>query len=325
MAAPKTTVKKPSTAKKAAPVAAAAKKKAAPAPIKKPTKRKSEEKVVDSESESESEEEAETQQTTTTATVTEGESESESESGSEEEETETGSESGSEESGSDEEDEEEEIAASAQLPKGSYKYAPPPSFKLVSASASGTANPFSAANLNGKELWFITAPLAAPLSKVDRISPADIAEGLPVLMTSSGRSYCLRSKDDEDEGAGEEVDLFVAQGGGYRLAGKKISKSFQMVEALPTNRVVTEEMVKSKPVKEQPEGLKMRFKPIGFEGEIDGGGDGDVKMRDVKLEVRPAREATAAGSEGHKKKKRRTHDEKEDRKEKKHRRKSNKE
>lgn len=102
-------------------------------------------------------------------------------------------------------------------------------------------------------------------------------------------------------------------------AGKQISKSFQMVEALPTGREVTEEMIKSKPVKQQPEGLKMRFKPIGFEGEMEG--DGNVEMRDVSLEVRPAREITREEEE-HKKKKRRTHDDKEERKEKKHRRRS---
>lgn len=58
--------------------------------------------------------------------------------------------------------------------------------------------------------------MAAPLSKVDRINPADIAEGLPVLMTSSGRSYCLKTKEEEEEGG--EVGLFVADGkGGYKL------------------------------------------------------------------------------------------------------------
>ncbi|KAH0609443.1 uncharacterized protein H6S33_012929 [Morchella sextelata] len=277
---------------------------------------RSQERVVDSESESESEEE-ETQRSTATTTTAAAETEEDSEtSGSDEsgsDETASESESGSEE---EEEEDEEELASSAKLPKGSYKYAPPPEFKLVPPG--GGSNPFSAANLNGKELWFITAPLAAPLSKVDRISPADIAEGLPVLMTGSGRSYCLRTKEEEEGGG--EVGLFVADGrGGYKLAGKKISKSFQMVEALPTGREVTEEMIKSKPVKQQPEGLRMRFKPIGFEGEMES--DGNVEMRDVSLEVRPAREV-ARGDGEHKKKKRRTHDDKEERKEKKHRRRS---
>ncbi|KAI5842468.1 DNA-directed RNA polymerase I subunit RPA34.5-domain-containing protein [Morchella snyderi] len=289
----------------------------------------SQERVVDSESESvsgseseeeEEEEEEETQRSTATTTTTAAaETEGDSESGSDE--TASESESGSEDE-EEEEEEGEELASSAKRPKGSYKYAPPPEFKLVppgggGGGGGGGSNPFSAANLNGKELWLITAPLAAPLSKVDRISPADIAEGLPVLMTGSGRSYCLRTKEEGEEEGGE-VGLFVPDGrGGYKLAGKKISKNFQMVEALPTGREVTEEMVKSKPVKQQPEGLKMRFKPIGFEGEMEA--DGNVEMRDVSLEVRPTREA-ARGDGEHKMKKRRTHDEKEERREKKHRR-----
>lgn len=59
--------------------------------------------------------------------------------------------------------------------------------------------------------------MAAPLSKVDVVNPADIAEGAPILQTGSGRSYTLRALE-EGETAEGGVMLAVQDGkGGYRI------------------------------------------------------------------------------------------------------------
>lgn len=102
------------------------------------------------------------------------------------------------------------------------------------------------------------------------------------------------------------------------VASKRIAKSFQMVEQLPaTAGLLAETVSRSKPVREQPEGLWMRFKPIGYVGAQ--GEDANVEMVDV--EVRPERDDGE-----HRRKKRRSHKEGEDgsrekkeKKEKKHR------
>jgi hypothetical protein len=78
------------------------------------------------------------------------------------------------------------------------------------------SNPFSAANLKGKELWFITAPANAPLTKLPAIAPIDVAEGNPVLETKTGRSYCLKEDVDALDGSAGVSILFPDSKGLYR-------------------------------------------------------------------------------------------------------------
>jgi len=78
-----------------------------------------------------------------------------------------------------------------------YRYQPPEDFTpLSSDDAARDSNPFSAANLKGKQLWFFTAPATAPLSKLPSFSAADVAKGNAVLETKGGRGYCLKADED---------------------------------------------------------------------------------------------------------------------------------
>ncbi|KAL7269236.1 hypothetical protein RUND412_008110 [Rhizina undulata] len=195
-------------------------------------------------------------------------------------------------------------------------YKPPPSFKIIPPSSSITSNPFSAKNLEGKELWFITAPSAAPLSKIEEINPVDVEEGNPILEAKNGRRYCLQSKgkcedgDDEESTAG--ISIAVPDGkGGYRIVNKPISKALQLVEALPTPPTIsTFQIPKSKPVREQPEGLRMRFKPIGFEGPEDAVTK-DVDMMDLDTPKKDSK-ANGAAPDGEERKKKKHKSSKED-------------
>lgn len=176
---------------------------------------KSQERVV----ESSDDETQETMTTTTSMTTTTG--------------TETETESGSEfesESGSETERDNEPAKTTPKPAKTTPKpakttakstkthiYAPPPHFTLAPVPTDGRSNPFSDRNLAGKELWFITAPVAAPLSKLAVVNLADIAASAPVMQTGSGKQYCIRSHDAVEEEI-EGVELAVHDGrGGYRI------------------------------------------------------------------------------------------------------------
>lgn len=95
-------------------------------------------------------------------------------------------------------------------------------------------------------------------------------------------------------------------------AGKRIVRSFQVVETLPTPATVMPDSGPRK-VRTQPDGLWMRFKPIGYVGAQDE--DANVQAGEVEVEVR------GHGGGEHKKKRRREDGERAEKK-KKHRRKS---
>lgn len=94
-------------------------------------------------------------------------------------------------------------------------------------------------------------------------------------------------------------------------AGKRIVRSFQVVETLPTPATAMPDSGPRK-VRTQPDGLWMRFKPIGYVGAQDE--DANVQAGEVEVEVR------GHGGGGHKK--RRREDGERAEKKKKHRRKS---
>ncbi|CCX09797.1 DNA-directed RNA polymerase I subunit RPA34.5-domain-containing protein [Pyronema domesticum] len=155
---------------------------------------------------------------------------------------------------SEEEDEEETEVV--------YKYKAPIGFDPLSKDKSLKTSPFTAANLKGKEIWLISAPAGAPLTKLAKISAQDVAEGNPVLETKGGRSYLLKS---EEEGA--EVVMVPGADGFYRQIGQPVKRTFRLVETLPTPKVIKpEDVPASKPVRLQPEGLRMRYKPFGATG-----------------------------------------------------------
>lgn len=258
---------------------------------------------------------SETEETTTTTGKSGTETDFDSDSDSE-----TGSESGSE-TEQDNKPAKPTKTTKTKAPQTKFVYVPPEHFKLVTASSTDDrSNPFSDRNLAGKELWFITAPVAAPLSKLTVVNLADIAAGVPTLQTGSGKQYCMRSNNVEEEEA-EGIELALHDGrSGYRIgrivprplvgvgveliwtASKKIVRSFQVVEALPTpaTAAVTANS-QPKPVRAQPDGLWMRFKPIGYVGAQNE--DANVKAAEVEVEVEVR--GHGDGGDEHRKKRRR--------------------
>jgi len=110
----------------------------------------------------------------------------------------------------EEEEEEEEISVS---PESDEEYYPPSDFLRLPPPSPSHRNPFSSENLAGKELWLISAPASAPLSKLGSINAADLLDNAQVLGTNSGRMFSVR---ETDEGAGVQV-LGSDEGGRYLL------------------------------------------------------------------------------------------------------------
>ncbi|KAG0633029.1 DNA-directed RNA polymerase I subunit RPA34.5-domain-containing protein [Tuber brumale] len=197
-----------------------------------------------------------------------------------------------EEEGKEEEEEEEEEDTSAPS-ESDDEYHPPVDFVRLPPPVPSSRNPFSSKNLAGKELWLISAPVSAPLSKLGSVNAADVLDNAQVLGTSSGRMFSVR---ETDEGAG--VQVLVPNGrGGYLLGGKKITKSVQFFETLPDRgpEKRSEEVI-AKSVRAQPNGLKMRFKPMGYVGNQDEDGMPDAVEPEALEPVRKKRRES--GEEG---------------------------
>lgn len=173
---------------------------------------KSQERVVESSDDETQETMTTTTSMTTTTTGTESETESGSESGSETERDNKPAKTTPKPAKTT-----PKPAKTTAKPTKTHTYAPPPHFTLAPVPTDGRSNPFSDRNLAGKELWFITAPIAAPLSKLAVVNLADIAASAPVMQTGSGKQYCIRSHDAVEEEI-EGVELAVHDGrGGYRI------------------------------------------------------------------------------------------------------------
>lgn len=117
----------------------------------------------------------------------------------------------------DEEDEEDEEETPVS-PESDEEYHPPTDFLRLPSPPPSSGNPFSSKNLAGKELWLISAPASAPLSKLGSVNAADVRDNAQVLGTSSGRMFSVR---ETDEGAG--VQVLVPDGRGGYILGESCS------------------------------------------------------------------------------------------------------
>ncbi|KAK7193194.1 hypothetical protein DPSP01_008201 [Paraphaeosphaeria sporulosa] len=154
-------------------------------------------------------------------------------------------------------------------------FVPPEDFKAASterAASSAITNIFK--NLDGKQIWHITAPEGVSLKDLRQLAMDKVQKGEAVL-DHKGTSYGLAPA--EVGVGGREVMIPVANG--YRAIPTQVSQSYhiQQVINLPklTSRQadvntggeaaasITASTIRA--VKPQVKGLKMRFFPSGFE------------------------------------------------------------
>jgi hypothetical protein len=89
------------------------------------------------------------------------------------------------------------------------------------------------------------------------------------------------------------------------IAGQPVKRTFRLVETLPTPKVIKpEDVPASKPVRLQPEGLRMRYKPFGATG-------GDLEYKAADPDAMDVDEPVPRPDEDRKKKRHKSSEDKE--------------
>ncbi|KAI1346345.1 DNA-directed RNA polymerase I subunit RPA34.5-domain-containing protein [Xylaria sp. FL0043] len=129
---------------------------------------------------------------------------------------------------------------------------------------------FSNANLEGKQVWYFTAPASLPITvlKDMEIDPSKATRGEP-LLTHNGDNYIL---DLESRATNTQIQLLIPSRGGDKYASlnhgidstvhlRRMAKFGPGGEVYAT---ATENYVPvPKPIRQQPEDLRVRYTPIG--------------------------------------------------------------
>ncbi|KAH7369836.1 DNA-directed RNA polymerase I subunit RPA34.5-domain-containing protein [Rhexocercosporidium sp. MPI-PUGE-AT-0058] len=164
-------------------------------------------------------------------------------------------------------------------------YRPPPGFDLASPDGTLKASQMlKKSSLEGKQIWYFTAPASVPISSIKAMSLLDATNGKSVL-THDGNDYGF-IKDSVEDTAYTRI-MVPSSDAGYKAASKSIDQVFhlQQIAQDPTAANPGRATIPArKPVRQQPRGLKMRFHPIGFgaagPGTI-GSSSSDEEMEDV--------------------------------------------
>ncbi|KAJ5341233.1 hypothetical protein N7541_010357 [Penicillium brevicompactum] len=160
---------------------------------------------------------------------------------------------------------EQKIAISGPQP-----YKPPVGFKAAKKQAPPSSKASSLlSNLDGKQIFHITAPASLPLSKVKEVSMAKLMQGEP-LISHDGVNYGIPAEAfTEAEPANKSLLIFDEKTQTYRSAASKVpSYHVQELIGLPSVSKNTDAAVAKlreyvKPARPQPKNLKMRFRPVG--------------------------------------------------------------
>ncbi|PQE32386.1 hypothetical protein CJF32_00001134 [Rutstroemia sp. NJR-2017a WRK4] len=224
----------------------------------------------------------------TNGKAAENSSSSEAESGSE---SESGS--GSEDEEDEDEDAEEQVQPSAN---GKVGKAPPPSNALNGSSSKSVSIPkpvsfnppagftaasfddsrkssqlFGDSNLEGKQIWYITAPASVSIDTIKDMSLRGARSG-KVVLSQKGNEYGF-VEDTAENKTYTKLMLPNKAKNGYRIEKRPIDQIFhlQQVPKLANGDDSSQATVPAKkPVRKQPKGLRMRYTPVGFG--LNGGG-----------------------------------------------------
>ena len=182
----------------------------------------------------------------------------------------------------------------------------------------------SQSKLAGKQIWYITAPASLPITSIKSVALKDVQKGKPVA-TINGQSYGFQ-KDEGPEKDNAKLLVPSREGGRYETSKRGIDKVLHLQQIVDLPELMTEERATipaaSKFVRQQPKGLRMRFKPIGFGDEDTGkigetdNEDSDVEMGDAPRVFKKHKVSAESGDEAPKKSKK-DKEKKKDKKEKK--------
>ncbi|CAF9912409.1 MAG: hypothetical protein ALECFALPRED_008109 [Alectoria fallacina] len=161
-------------------------------------------------------------------------------------------------------------------------YEPPAGFKSTSISvhpASQLSEILAPPNLQGKQIWHITAPESIPISLVKEVSTHNIGNGASIL-EYQGAKYGLVTESETEQASSRALLLPSTQTNNYRPSKSTIVKTLhlQQLVSLPNlalepavhpDRSVSASQSYRKTPRQQPEGLRMRYRPFGVSDDSD--------------------------------------------------------
>ncbi len=197
-------------------------------------------------------------------------------------------------------------------------FQPPAGFESTSISlhpASKLSEILAPSNLKGKQIWHITAPESVPITLVKEVSTQDISNGTSVL-EYDGAKYGLVLESDVEQTGGRALLLPSNKTNAYRPSKTAIIKTLHLQQLVnlpshasepivPPNSSASASESYRKTPRQQPEGLRMRYRPFGTSDDSDL--EFDAKSIPKAPEFRipaPVKES----SPGKKRKRRESHD-----------------
>ncbi|TAQ89876.1 hypothetical protein B7494_g1811 [Chlorociboria aeruginascens] len=184
------------------------------------------------------------------------------------------------------------------------KFIPPAGFEQASIDETPAASHlFNELGLEGKQIWYITAPASISMTSIEQMSLQSAKEGKKAY-SRNGKDYEL-VQDDAGDKTYTKIMVPAQSNDGYQTRSKPIDRvlHLQQIVDLPSVYNADNGSVNSsissratipakKPVRPQPKGLKMRFHPIGFgsgkPGKI-GSDSGDESSTDKEIQNAPFR------------------------------------
>jgi hypothetical protein len=181
-------------------------------------------------------------------------------------------------------------------------FSPGPLFKEVTRfpESSAVSKEFNASSLEGKQIWYISAPAEVPLAELETISLENAKLG-NALLTHNSSKYGFVADDENSK-----KNLYVSMPGrnGYNFSKAppsslmlrlttavpaKVQQVYHVQQITDKDRAVTATSTQGKKRKrEQPKGMRIRYKLAGFTSG-DPGAMGDSESDDP--------ESTGAGAE----------------------------
>ncbi|CAL3971847.1 hypothetical protein PZA11_005116 [Diplocarpon coronariae] len=143
---------------------------------------------------------------------------------------------------------------------------PPAGFKLSNLDeGSNVSRLLEKSSLEGKQIWYFTAPASIPISTIKEMSLSDAKDGKEIL-SYMGNSYGFR-KDSTEGKTYTKIMVPSSSDDVYKCASESIDRVFHLQQIIrdPAIENTSKATIPAKKlVRKQPEGLRMRFKPIGF-------------------------------------------------------------
>ena len=161
-------------------------------------------------------------------------------------------------------------------------YEPPDGFEPTSISfhpASKLSEILALSNLQGKQIWHITVPESVPISSIEEVPSHSIGNGASVL-EHHGAKYGLVPESDIEQRSNQALLLPWTQTNNYQPSKTNIVKTLhlQQLVSLPSrvpgpanqpNRSTSPSDSYRKTPRQQPEGLRMRYRPFGASDDSD--------------------------------------------------------